>query len=1070
MFLFDIKKILIQISMNRHNMNVNEWINFLWTLHNKVRNAKGLKLTGMSALNEICNYLLLFFVEKFVDKEQLPEYCKISYLYNEYCTKQSYAEDKKKPYPADRNSYKLWERIYNVNNKDEDCVLRCLINDEELGKYLNCMTHRPSSYAYKSEPYESIQDCIKYIYETLKDVEWSHENYDMFGTAFEQFKEDAADKKVMGQHFTAPSIKNYIIGELNPRYTDTFYEPCAGSGGFIHTATSYVYSNGGEKKSNRFKKNIYANECEPELTKPLNINMLLHNVPVDNIHEQDSLDYDANCKLYLHKFDKIATNPPFGMKITHNYLDVKDYIEYWKPLITGKKIIKDSTAQFILHILNSLKEKDGHAGIVIDRGFLNNGSDKKNGWETKFRKYVLSNYNLYKVVLLPTGIFTYTNFATAIIFVKTGEITEKVDFYQGRFEDPNNKKSKLTTGDEPELSVSIEDMQKDWSLKYDLDPEENAEEKKGDCWVNLGDVCELKRGQIITQNKIIKGIYPVIGGGRKENAYHNEYNREENTIVISQSGSYAGYVNKYKLKVWASDCFSVQGKDDNICNEYLYYNLKIRQNEIHMLKHGQGQPHVNCEDMKKYSFPLLPIDHQEEIVKFLDKVFEDLKIDDFTGQIGKSDVFQLLIDKNYEAFHEIVFLVKQKLIYEKIIIDMEKEKKIIFKQELSKVNNEERRLGDLAEINIGGTPSTKKQEYWGGDNIWIQVSELNDNIIIDSSKKITNDGIKNSSVKLIKKGSILMSFKLSVGKLGIAGCDLFCNEAIAFFQNLKGINDKYLYQFLKIADFKKLLNGQIGNGSMNKTTLNLINIKLPSLDDQELIVKKIEEINNTQHHFQQHQQIIENALNYALETITNFSSFESSDDPRHDIDDCDNEICDDEQNQEECIGDDIDDCDSEICDDEQNQEECIGDDIDDNNEINNCDSEICDDEQNEEECIGDDIDEDISQFSENEEEQPQLITKNKSKVLKGKIDNKSSDKIVKKNKSKFLKGKIDNESSDKIVKKKMKKKTHNDTNEEFPPTKKIKNGELSDKIKKIKVIKKNPLNGEKKITVTKKKL
>jgi len=290
------------------------------------------------------------------------------------------------------------------------------------------MTHRPSAYALSSKAMETIQECFTLIYEKLKDIKWTHENFDMFGSAFEQFKEEAADKKVLGQHFTAPSIKNYIVNELKPSYKDKIYEPCAGSGGFIHTCTSYVYKHDSLEHYDKFKKNIYANECDPELTKTLMINMLLHDVPVKHIHEQDSLDYDANCKPHLHKFDLVLTNPPFGMKINHDYVDVEHYINYWKPLISSKKIVKDSTAQFILHIVNSLKEKDGRAGIVIDRGFLNNGCDNKNSWETNFRKYVLTNHDLYKVVLLPTGIFSYTNFATAIIFIKTGNPTKKVNF------------------------------------------------------------------------------------------------------------------------------------------------------------------------------------------------------------------------------------------------------------------------------------------------------------------------------------------------------------------------------------------------------------------------------------------------------------------------------------------------------------------------------------------------------------------------------------------------------------------------------------------------------------------
>ena len=80
-----------------------------------------------------------------------------------------------------------------------------------------------------------------------------------------------------------------------------------------------------------------------------------------------------------------------------------------------------------------------------------------------------------------------------------------------------------------------------------------------------------------------------------------------------------------------------------------------------------------------------------------------------------------------------------------------------------------KKLGEIVDFNIGGTPSRSNSNYYNGSYLWASVSELNDNIINDTKEKITDDGIKNSSVKKIIKGSILMSFKLSIGKMGIAG-------------------------------------------------------------------------------------------------------------------------------------------------------------------------------------------------------------------------------------------------------------------------------------------------------------
>lgn len=862
--------------------NNNQWLAFLWTLHNKVRNAKGIKLTGISALNEISNFLLFFFMENKIVENKLPEYCKFSYLYEKYANKQAYIDDRKQPDLVKKNMYLLWHIVYDINNND-NCVIKCLLKNEFFKKYLNCMTHKPSAYALNNKAMQTIQECFTIIYEKLNGITWSHENYDMFGSAFEQFKEDAADKKVLGQHFTPPSIKNYIINEIKPSHKDKFYDPCSGSGGFVHTATSYVYKHD-PSNYNKFKEHIYANECDPELIKTLMINMLLHDVPVTYIQEMDSLDYIENCKVYLHKFNKSATNPPFGMKITHEYVDINEFIDYWKPLIVSKKIIKDSTAQFILHIVNSLTEKDGHAGIVIDRGFLNNGCDNKNSWESNFRKYILEKYNLYKVVFLPTGIFTYTNFATAIIFIKTGEKTKQVDFHVGKFKDPNNKKSELITNDKPDLSVKIRDIEdNNWSLKYELDkPKDEVNEndkQESELWVNFGKIIiKYNGGEVIDKTYFDKGnklLYSCsnILINTNYDKFPKEKLTKDNDILIPRNGSQLPFIKKPKENSLYTNVVSRIILDlDKVNLDYLIYycNLTVYQ---FIIADANSIPSYNMDLWKSRKIPLLPLNHQQEIVEFLNKTFEEnnLKIDDFVKQIGKTNVFKLLINKQYDEFEELVFLIKQKIIYNKLLKDIEKEKKIKFKQELEKVKTEKKRLGDLVEIKIGGTPSRKIQEYWkDGKNLWCKCKDLNKGIVNDTEEKITDMGVEKSNVKLIKKGSIMMVIKLStMGLIGIAGNDMYCNEAIMFFKHDNKNTNMYLKYFLQNLNVKQFASGQISDGCLNTTSLKNLPINVPSLLDQEKIIQEIEKINDKQHHFQQHTKTIEIALEYALETVKN---------------------------------------------------------------------------------------------------------------------------------------------------------------------------------------------------------
>ena len=133
----------------------------------------------------------------------------------------------------------------------------------------------------------------------------------------------------------------------------------------------------------------------------------------------------------------------------------------------------------------------------------------------------------------------------------------------------------------------------------------------------LGEVCNFKNGKGIKKDTLIEGEYPVIGGGKKPMGFHNEYNTNENAILCSSSGAYAGFISKYDKKVWASDCFSIIPKEpSSIDNNYLYYLLKTIQDKIYKSQSGAAQPHIYSKDLQNNKIPVPSIERQQEIVEY----------------------------------------------------------------------------------------------------------------------------------------------------------------------------------------------------------------------------------------------------------------------------------------------------------------------------------------------------------------------------------------------------------------------------------------------------------------------
>jgi len=129
----------------------------------------------------------------------------------------------------------------------------------------------------------------------------------------------------------------------------------------------------------------------------------------------------------------------------------------------------------------------------------------------------------------------------------------------------------------------------------------------------LGDIAEIKKGKSITQKDVKPGNVKVVAGGMDFAYHHNESNRPQKTITISASGANAGFVNYWDEEIFASDCSTVRGADDEH-TEYIFNALQSRQDEIYSFARGAAQPHVYPKDVEQLLIPTPDSTTQRQIV------------------------------------------------------------------------------------------------------------------------------------------------------------------------------------------------------------------------------------------------------------------------------------------------------------------------------------------------------------------------------------------------------------------------------------------------------------------------
>ena len=236
-------------------------------------------------------------------------------------------------------------------------------------------------------------------------------------------------------------------------------------------------------------------------------------------------------------------------------------------------------------------------------------------------------------------------------------------------------------------------------------------------------------------------------------------------------------------------------------SKYLYYNLQFKYFLKHIEENKSGTTFygISQEAVGKYKIPLPPLAEQEAIATALsdaDAWIEHLE--------------QLIAKKR---------LIKQGAMQELLT---------------PKEDWEVKKLGEVCDVRGGGTPSTSIPEFWNGNILWFTPTEVGyTKYLINSLRKITELGLKNSSANILPVNTILLTSRAGIGDLGILKSEASTNQGFQSLVCKDNVNYEFVYYMMQTKK-NELLSNASGSTflEISPNKVKAISFDIPSLSEQ----------------------------------------------------------------------------------------------------------------------------------------------------------------------------------------------------------------------------------------------
>lgn len=339
------------------------------------------------------------------------------------------------------------------------------------------------------------------------------------------------------------------------------------------------------------------------------------------------------------------------------------------------------------------------------------------------------------------------------------------------------------------------------------------------------EVLDLEYGNNLPKKDRVDGPYPVYGSNGVT-GWHNEYHIEPPSIVVGRKGTLEAKLSQKQCNVIDTAYYVNDSciKYNQLDLKYLYHNLKAFDFQI--LESGSAVPSLSRADFYNEPLALPPIEDQKKIARLLDILDEK-------------------IDVNNKIKDELENIVQS--IFRTRFVDFEPYEDLK-QSELGEIPEsfEVLQIGDICSTRGGGTPSTDNDEYWGGDNLWLtpkEVTSLDSKIVFDTERKVTDDGLNNSSTAIMPEKSVLLTSRATVGEVVVNREPMGTNQGFICIQPNSRVKPYYLACLVenKRPEIENRASGSTYD-EISQTSFNGIQVAVPPKDDIEEFENKIEEI------------------------------------------------------------------------------------------------------------------------------------------------------------------------------------------------------------------------------------